>query len=166
MSDYKKIMSESYSNNKDAIELARKIETKYTKNLDQLIEDINNLIANDIDNAPSDKLEYYCTCIPSHLYYLTTGLEEIGVKMEFLNQEKKDKYNKIFIETIGTLQIKKATAELETANYAFAYIVYKQAYDCLKEKMDAASKLYDALKKVLTKRISERDLSKKDPYMR
>lgn len=157
----KEILQSSYDGNTEILKLSNKIINKYSGDLDTTISEVNELMkSGNIDGVPSVTLEFYCVAIPSYLYYLTTGLEELGIKMDALEQEKKDKYNEEFLNAEGTVLEKKAIAELSVNGYVMAGIVYKRAYNCLKEKMTMSEKLYEGLKKILTKRISEHDLNR------
>ena len=165
MENIKRILEESNKKSKMVNDASDKIVLMYSEGLDKTIKEIDELFScGEIDNIPSQRLENYCIKIPSFLYYMASGMEEIGTKLDILSQEKKDVYNRCYLDEEGTATERKSKAELETSDYALTCMVYKRAYSCLKEKTDAAEKLYDALKKILTKRISENDLSRRSNY--
>ena len=161
MENIKKILEDSNKKSKMINDASDKIVLMYSNDLDKTIKEIDDLVSHgEIDNIPSERLENYCIKIPSFLYYMASGMEEIGTKMDILSQEKKNAYNRFYLSEEGTAQERKSKAELGMSDYVLTYMVYKRAYSCLREKSEAAGQLYDAIKKILTKRIAENDLSR------
>lgn len=147
---------------KKKIELSERIASKYSKELDKVVRELSAIIARpDIDNLDENTLEHYCLQIPTLLYYVSAKTEDIGAHMDSVKTERNRVFNKTYMETPGTGTEKKIAAEKSVENHESAINVYKRATNILQKKSEAASKLYDAVKKVLTKRIAEHDLHRK-----
>ena len=86
--------------------------------------------------------------------------ENIGIREDIANFDRKDKYNRVISETSGTVQAKTAVADLETQNELLATFVYQRAKKKLQTKYDIALELLQSTKKILNRRLAELELSK------
>jgi hypothetical protein len=72
-------------------------------------------------------------------------------------------YNKIYRETLGIASVKKAAAEDATFNENLVTTVFSSAYDTIKTKMEYATELLQSAKKVVSRRMTESDLTRFTP---
>ena len=167
MTDFNKLKEILKNMNEDNQKISgeiKKIVSKYAGGLDLLIEKIREEVRLDsggsIEDIPSSIIENYCYEITSLLYYCYTGLEEIGIRLDAIVNEKKKKYNDAFLQATGTAQDRKAQAEIAIHEYHTIENIYKRSYNVLRGKMDSAEKMYTAFKKTMSKRISESDFDR------
>lgn len=130
------------------------------KELDEYIIYVKKLI--DDTNTPisNAELEDIVLTIPSLLYFMGTLQENIGIREDIANFDRKDKYNRVISETSGTVQAKTALADLETQNEVLATFVFQRAKKKLQTKYDVALELLQSTKKILNRRLAELELSK------
>jgi alpha-D-ribose 1-methylphosphonate 5-triphosphate synthase subunit PhnI len=69
-------------------------------------------------------------------------------------------FNKEYLNAPGTAGAKKAQAESKVINDDIASIIFVRAYNTIKSKVDAATEILQSAKKVVSRRISEFELSK------
>ena len=167
MTDFNKlkvILKDMNEDNQKISKEIQKIVAKYAHGLDVLIDKIQKEVRLDsggsIEDLPSSLIENYCYEITALLYYCYTGLEEIGIRLDAIVNEKKNKYNEAFLQAQGTAQDRKAKAELAIHEYYTIENIYKRSYNVLRGKMDSAEKMYTSFKKTMSKRISESDFDR------
>lgn len=130
------------------------------KELDEYITYVKKLV-DDTDTPISNaELEDIVLTIPSLLYFMGTLQENIGIREDIANFDRKDKYNRVISETSGTVQAKTAVADLETQNELLATFVYQRAKKKLQTKYDIALELLQSTKKILNRRLAELELSR------
>ena len=69
-------------------------------------------------------------------------------------------YNKIYVDTTGTAQVRKSTAEMQLSDYEIASIIYERAYETIDHKISYAKELLQSAKRVLSRRIASIEISK------
>lgn len=145
------------------LEMVDKTVTSYTKDLDDLVDDIKKAFR--IDSGISDEdLEYYSLELSTALYILGGRLEKTGIlediakalrqetyNKEFLDQQQKSKVNELKM----TVQQLQAIAEEHSKYNTVMQSVYSRVYKQIKFKIDAAFELLGTLKKIISKRISD-----------
>lgn len=112
----------------------------------------------------SKQLDDIIMTIPAMLYYVGTQQERLGIQRDVSKASRDLLYNKIYSETLGTAGVKKATAETELFNEDMVTSVYKSAYETIKAKVSFALELLQSAKKVISRRMTELELSKSNPF--
>lgn len=128
--------------------------------LDNYIKYVSEIL-NDKDNEiTNQELDDVIMTIPSMLYFVGTQQERLGIKHDVSESNRTLLYNQIYMESSGTAGMKKAEADSKLFNESLVTIVYKRAYDIIKSKINFAFEVLQSAKKVMSRRISEQDLSK------
>ena len=150
------------NNSKLINNLTNKLVADYCKGLDELVYSLD-IIVKDFKHPPTnDMLDYYVVNLPIQLYFSGEAQENLGIKVDVAKAIKQEKYNEIYREVSGTIADKTAESELASQSEEITRIIYDRAYKIVKEKMEAASKLLDSVKKVMSRRMTEMQLSKVD----
>lgn len=106
-----------------------------------------------------DELDNYVTMIPVEMYFINEYMEGRALDME-LAQYLKDFQitEKIFDIHGGTEKERLRAAEYSSMIPIFTSIIKNRVYYNLKNEIDAANRVYEALKKVMNSRIEEKRL--------
>ena len=140
---------------------------KYTKHLDAIMEKLYKKIAKSND-ITTDELEQNILELTNLIYFMGDKLESLGIYDDMSNAAAKEVYNKTYIESqvISSDEKKKITVAELTARseQASQYetvvnAVYEHAYRMVKFKIDAANKMIDVLRKIISRRMQEEMLS-------
>lgn len=99
--------------------------------------------------------------LPLLLYFTGNATENIGVKEDIAKAIKQELYNDIFQNSEGTIADKTSKAELSTQSEYITHIAYQRAYKKLKNKIEMGNEVLSSVKKVLTHRIAETELSRR-----
>ena len=136
----------------------------YTEPLDNLMVKIQAVT---IDNdATDDQLEKYILELSNSLYFIGDKLESMGIRDDLSKLAAKQVYNDAYLEAGEVTSGKKPTvAELTavaegTSRYeTIMNHIYSRAYRQIKFKVDAAYEMLASLRKVISKRMQEAQLS-------
>ena len=130
------------------------------KELDDYVEYIKSVLATDDTSFPTAILEDITLALPVLLYQIGDISERIGVKEDIAKAIKLEMYNNILTNETGKSTEKKIIADTNTQAEALAVIIYQRAYKYIKLKMDYGLELLQSVKKTLSKRITELEVSK------
>ena len=136
------------------------IVTKHSKELDDYINYVKAIIDDDSKPITATELEDMVLTIPSLLYFLGDAQELIGIREDIAKMDKTNKFNNVVAVSEGTVQAKQALAELKTRNEALVHIVFQRARKRLQNKYDMAFEVLQSVKKILSRRVAELELSK------
>lgn len=110
-------------------------------------------------NYTDEDLDKILLSLSTELYYLGAKLERVGIREDVAKMIASDKYNDVFLSlTEGTNLVKQSQAEQESIMEQLAYISYSRAYKTLKLKYESGNELLNSIKKVMTRRLSEKEL--------
>lgn len=138
---------------------------KLTEELDVLMNMMHKKI-NREDYEISDKeLEKLIIRLPILIYELNNMLMKAGIREDLSKIIKQTNYNNSFVMQEGTIADKKAAAELDIKEEALLETTWKRSVKIINQKMDIASELLSAVKKLLSKRMEETALYKRMPNM-
>lgn len=166
-----KLIKEVQEESSPVIRLSNQLIEDYIKDLDSAISELDIIMdsigENSIEDIPDSQIEYYCVKIPALMYYAGQRVEELGMQADLASNNKKNAQNEAMLKVSGTVPEKKARVEQLTEDKALVEAIYRRAYNTLKVKLEMAEKIYSGLKKALSKRIAEVDLSRfsKDSYV-
>lgn len=133
---------------------------EYCRDLDSLMAEIRAKLSN-ANNPPTDmELEYYIMNLPVLLYYTSSMQENIGIREDMAKAARMEIYNQTFENAQKTVADKTAAAELATQVEYLTQISYQRAYKKIKFRIDAANELLQSLKKVMTRRVVEMELTR------
>lgn len=146
-------------------QISDKVVTAYTNDLDALM---NKIREDTIDNTPSDEiLEKYVLELSNLLYFLGTRLETVGIKDDITKMSAKEVYNNTYTDNLDVAPggKKPTVAELnvmsENASRYETVVnsIYSRVYRQIKFKIDGAYEMLASLRKIVSKRMQENQLS-------
>ena len=139
-----------------------KLVAQYCQGLDEYMSYIRNIL-NDREHPPTDEeLDDFTLNLPVLLYFTGSAQETLGIKEDVAKAVKQEVYNEVYMATSGTIADKSAASELATQNEFITHTAYNRAYKKIKLRMDAASETLQSVKKVLSRRITEYDMTRID----
>lgn len=134
---------------------------KYSKELDDYIAYVKAVVDDTSKPIMTEELEDMILTIPALLYFLGDSQELLGVREDIAKMDKTNKTNDSIINAQGgTVDYKRAVADLSTRNEALVYIVFSRARKRLQNKYEMALEVLQSVKKVLSRRMAELELSK------
>jgi len=150
--------------NADIIDsLVNRLVSEYCKQLDEYMAFIQSIVS-DTKNPPTDKeLDEFTLNIPVLLYFTGEAQEALGIKEDVAKAVKMELYNEIYNKSVGTIADKTAQAELLTQSEFITHVAYSRAYKKIKLRMEAANETLQSIKKVISRRMLEYEISNVDP---
>ena len=153
-------MSEDYTS------LSNSIIASYTSDLDSLVQSIYLNIRK--DNYSDQDLEKQCLDLSATLYFVSVRIEEAGVLEDLSKMLKQEQYNKSYLDTqleavknntkISVAQTQ-ALAEEKSKHHTMMNAIYIHVVKAVKGKIDSAYELLSTMKKIISKRMSDAQLS-------
>ena len=122
---------------------------------------IDKILTNDEGTPVSDdELEDFTLNLPSLLYLTASRREELRIKEDVAKAVYKEVFNRVREKAQGTVADKDTAADLASQAEAISVIVLQRAGSSIKSKEEAAWEMLNSVKKVLSMRIAEIDLTK------
>lgn len=149
------------NNSKVIDRMVDQIVSKYNRDLNQFIQSVREQLDRK-DLLSDEELENIAVKLPLFMYFAASGLESLGIEGDSAKAVKLDVFNQKYLKATGTIQDKTKAAELDTFNETFVEIAFNRAYKTLRIQLDMAEHLFSGIKKVLSKRMQEFELSKKE----
>lgn len=149
------------NNNSEKIqEIVNEIITPYCKDLDKYVDFIRSVLADGEHPATAQELDDFCMNLSVYIYYASGMQEQLGIKDDIARAVYKEMYHacRDSIEK-GTIADKDSLAELASQQEYLTSVCYKRAYSVMKSKVAAAQELLSSCKKIITRRISEQELT-------
>lgn len=141
-------------------EMVKSIVDEACAELDKYMEVIDEILR-DSDNPVSDtELEDFTLNLPSLLYLVSARREALKVKEDVARAIHKDVYNRVRESAQGTVADKDTAADLAAQSEAITVIVLQRAVSTVKTREEAAWEMLNSVKKVLTRRIAELELTR------
>ena len=151
------------SNSKLINELTNKLVADYCKQLDEYVHFIQQLLNDDKNPPTAEELDYFVMKLPVYLYFCGEAQENLGIKTDVAKAVRQEKYNEVYRELQkGTISDKTSQAELAAQSETITHIIYDRAYKIVKSKIEATYELIGSLKKVISRRMSENQLTSVD----
>ena len=143
-------------------EVVDKVVQKSTGNLEAYVESIKEFLENGVDKLTLDDLNNMSLRVASYLFFLSTNLEKVGLRQAVANQLRDEKYNYEYsTNATGTIADKQAYALAKVKEEDVINTVFDKAYKILKMRYSSTERLVDVIRKVITSRIAEMQLSGK-----
>lgn len=128
--------------------------------LDKYMQVIDEILC-DKDNPVSDEeLEDFTLNLPALLYLVSSRREELRIKEDVAKAVHKDVYNRVREKAQGTVADKDTAADLAAQSEAITVIVLQRAGSTIKTREEAAWEMLNSVKKVLTRRTAELELTR------
>lgn len=148
-------------NSKSIERIVEAIVSKYNQELTAEVEKIKVMLDNK-DTLEDTEIEHLVMRLPVYMYFANNGLETLGVESDMAKAVKSDIFNMKYLQAEGTIKDKEATANQQIVNEQFIEIAFQRAYKKLKGNLDMAEAVFSGAKKVLSRRMIEIDINKRD----
>jgi len=139
------------------------ITTDICKKLDGYVSYVSQILKDTSHAITDEELDDIIMTIPTLVYFVSEAQERMGIRQDVSETNYKNLYNKYYTQAEGTAQIRKSYCEGLLENEALVSIVYKKAYDIIKQKVSIAIELLQSSKKVLSRRMSAAELERSAP---
>ena len=142
-------------------EIVNNITRPYTKDLDYYVAFIKDCLK-DGTNPPSiSELEDFCMNLATYIYFAGGMCENLGIRDDIAKAVYKEVYNSSRNSmNSGTVQDKNTQAELHSQEEYIISSAYTRSYKMVKSKVENAQELLQSCKKILSNRMSERELTR------
>lgn len=167
------IIKDSVNENvKHAQDIIENVVKSYTAELDRIMCMIKTDIVERQDPAPIEIIEKYFLELSNCLYFISENSEKLGIYDSISKSVAKETFNNYYMDDTTSKDEKgkkKTVAELTAlAENAAIYEqtvndIYNKAYKTVKAKVSSAENMCGALSKIMSRRMSELQLSSLQP---
>ena len=140
--------------------IVNRLVSQFCSPLDDYMERIRNILADENNPPTNEELDNFALNIPVLLYFTGEAQEALGIREDVAKAVKQELYNEAYELASGTIGDKTAAAELASQNEFIAQIAYQRAYKKVKLRMEAANETLQSVKKVISRRMVEADMSR------
>lgn len=156
---FEKLNKVVLSNSIHLDDLIKSIVSQYCKPLDELMARIASKLADEINPPTNDVLDDMALNLSACLYYAGEGVEIVGIREDVAKALKMEKFNTAYDNTSGTIGDKTASGEIASQQEYILHSVYTRAYKQCKYRLELGNDMLQTLKKVISRRMSELQLS-------
>ena len=136
--------------------------SEYTGNLEKYVESIKSFLEEGVQDVTTHDLNNMSLRVSSYLFFLSSNMEKVGIRASVASALHDEKYNNAYTElTTGTIADKQAKATNAVKEEEVINIIFDKSYRILKNRYSATEKLVDCIRKVISARMSEAELSRK-----
>jgi len=133
----------------------------YCKDLDKYVLFIKDCLKDGENPPTTDELDDFCLNLSTYIYFAGGMTEQLGIRDDIAKAVYKEMYHTARAsQDKGTVADKDSLAELASQEQAIVSSAYTRAYKTLKAKVENAQELLSSCKKVLTRRMTEMELSR------
>ena len=144
-------------------DIVNKLVHQYCSDLDNYMHYILEVL-NDAANPPTnEELDGFTLNLPVLIYFAGEAQESLGIKEDVAKAIKQERFNETYEQSTGTIADKTAAAELSIQDEYITHIAYARAYKKIKLRIDAANETLQSVKKVISRRMVEYEVSKVNP---
>jgi len=142
-------------------EIIDKVVSDATGALESYVESIKQFLENGVEDVSLDDLNNMSLRVASYLFFLSSHVEKVGLRSSIAGIVRGEKYNKSYIAIEkGTIADKQAQALECVKEEDVVNIVFDRAYKILKSRYSSAERLNDTLRKIISSKISEMELTR------
>lgn len=162
-----KLMKETEENATYFDEVVKKVADEQTRHLDELMQKAYKAIKS--PEFVSDlELERYCAELTNLLYFMGNKLEKLGVYADVSKAAYREVYNNFYLDNQikdsekrnkTTVAENQAVAEQSSKYESVVSSMYERAHKIVKYKVDAGYEMVNTLRKQISRRMKEQDLS-------
>ena len=133
----------------------------YCKDLDSYVLFIKDCLKDGENPPTTDELDDFCLNLSTYIYFAGGMTEQLGIRDDISRAVYKEMYHTARAsQDKGTVADKDSLAELASQDEFIVSSAYTRAYKTLKAKVENAQELLSSCKKVLSRRISEYELTR------
>ena len=133
------------------------IVTRWTSDLDIVMKSISEHI--NMGFIDDSTLQNIVLTLANTLYFSLEGLEKVGIKEDVCRHIREEVFIDARKVATGTVKDRDGEALLACTNEDMIAIIYSRAYKTIKQKVDAGYEMLNSIKKVMSKRMTEDELS-------
>ena len=133
----------------------------YIQDLDKYVKKVKDSVTNYDDPPTVGELDEFIMNLSVYIYYASSMQEQLGIKDDIAKAVYKESYHSARdgIEK-GTVADKDSQAELLSQQDMVVSMLYRRAYSIVKAKVTAAQEILASIKKVISRRITEMELTR------
>lgn len=145
----------------DLNEIVHNLVTRYSREVDSVISRIRSEIysTDEVSTITDSTLEKFILELSTNIYFLGEAQEVMNLKEDVSKGVYNEVYNRMRDKAHGTVADKNTSATLASKAEAMTCIIYSRAAKQMKSRTEAAYEVLNSVKKLLTKRIAEYELS-------
>ena len=133
----------------------------YVKDLDSYVDFIRGILKDGQNPPTTEELEDFCMNLSTYIYYASAMSERLGIRDDIARAIYKEVYHSARNDEVGgTVQDKNSIAELASQKQLLVNMAYTRAYKIVNAKVDAAKEILTSCKKIITRRISELEITR------
>jgi hypothetical protein len=144
-------------------DLVTMVVEKSCSELDNYVAYVKALLDDETRPITDIELDDIVMTLPTLLYFASVNQEVIGLREDIAKMHENNAYSEALQDATGTVQEKQSYAKSLIQNEMLTTIVYQRATKQIKAKTDTALEVLQSCKKVLTRRMSELDISNNAP---
>lgn len=142
-------------------EIVNAIIEPYCKDLDRYVDFIKGILQDGEHPATAQELDDFCMNLSVYIYYASGMQEQLGIKDDIAKAVYKEMYHSARDSVDkGTVADKDSLAELASQQEYLTSVCYKRAYSIVKAKVSAAQEILSSVKKIISRRMSEQELTR------
>ena len=146
---------------KQVSEIINTIIKPYCKDLDKYILFIKDCLADGTNPPTDEELEDFCMNLSTYIYFAGGMVEQLGIRDDVSKAVYKEMYHTKRSELDkGTVADKDSLAELASQEEYITNVCFNRAYKIMKAKVENAQELLSSVKKVLSRRCAEMELTR------
>ena len=133
----------------------------YCKDLDKYVSFIKDCLKDGENPPTTDELDDFCLNLSTFIYFAGGMTEQLGIRDDIARAVYKEIYHTARAsQDKGTVADKNSLAELSSQEESIVSASYSRAYKTMKSKVENAQELLGSVKKVLSRRIQEAELTR------
>ncbi len=142
-------------------EIVNGIIRPYCKDLDNYVAFIKDCLKDGENPPTTDELDDFCLNLSTYIYFAGGMTEQLGIRDDIAKAVYKEMYHTVRArQDKGTVADKDSLAELASQEEYIVSSSYTRAYKTMKAKVENAQELLSSVKKVLSRRIQEMELTR------
>lgn len=155
-------IQENIESNAGALDtIVNDIIAPYCRDLDKYVGFIKECLKDGENPPTNEELDDFCMNLSTYIYFAGGTCEYLGIRDDIAKAVYKEMYHTARAsQSSGTVADKDSLAELASQEEFIVSAAYNRAYKIMKSKVDNAQELLGSVKKVLSRRIQDMELSR------
>jgi len=155
-------IQENIESNAGALDtIVNDIIAPYCRDLDKYVGFIKECLKDGENPPTNEELDDFCMNLSTYIYFAGGTCEYLGIRDDISKAVYKEMYHTARAsQDTGTVADKDSLAELASQEEFIVSAAYNRAYKIMKSKVENAQELLASVKKVLSRRIQEAELTR------
>lgn len=161
LNEINKIQADVEDKSKIIDDIVYDIIQPYCEGLDNYVAFIKDCLKDGENPPTTDELDDFCLNLSTYIYFAGGMCEQLGIRDDIAKAVYKEMYHTARAsQDKGTVADKDSLAELASQEQFIVSSSYTRAYKTMKAKVENAQELLSSVKKVLSRRIQEMELTR------